>query len=150
MDTRSHIHQEVLPVTPRQAFDMLTTPSAIRHWWGASRAIVNAKQGGIWTASWGDEDDPDHISTATLVEFDPPCRLAMKYGEYYARSGPLPFKFAGDAVTIFTIEPHGEGCILRVEQTGFPCDPIADDFYAACETGWKNTFEGIRKYLSEI
>ena len=25
---------------------------------------------------------------------------------------------------------------------------LTDDFYLACETGWKNTFAGIRKYLS--
>jgi hypothetical protein len=51
-------------------------------------------------------------------------------------------------LTVFTVEPNGEGSILRVEQTGFPCDPVADEFYAACETGWKNTFAGIRNYLS--
>jgi hypothetical protein len=105
------------------------------------------KEGGIWSAAWGDEDDPDYISTATLVEFDPPRLLAMKYGEYYARSGSLPFRFADDALTTFTIESNNGGCILRVEQTGFPCDPAADNFYAACETGWKDTFAGIRRYL---
>jgi uncharacterized protein YndB with AHSA1/START domain len=131
-------------------FDLLVTPSAIRGWWGASRAIVDPKKGGIWTAAWGGEDDPDYISTATLVEFDPPRRLAMKYGEYYAKTGPLPFKFADDALTTFTVEPDAKGCTLRVEQTGFPCDPAADDFYAACETGWKNTFEGIRRYLGML
>ena len=128
-------------------FDLLITPSAIRGWWGASRAIVMPNLGGTWMAAWGDEDDPDYISTATLVEYDPPRRLAMKYGKYYAKTGSLPFKFADDAVTIFTIEPDGGGCILRVEQTGFPPDPIADEFYAACETGWKNTFGGIRRFL---
>ena len=147
MKTRSHIHEEYFAATPERIFDLMITPSAIRGWWGASRAIVIPKLGGTWTAAWGDEDDPDYISTATLVEYDPPRRLAMKYGEYYAKSGLLPFEFADDAVTIFTIEPDGNGSILRVEQTGFPCDAIADEFYAACETGWKNTFEGIRRYL---
>ncbi len=148
METRSHIHEESFDAAPDKMFDLLITPSAIRRWWGASRAIVDAREGGVWTAAWGDEDDPDHVSTATLVEFDPPRRLAMKYGGYYAKSGALPFKFADDALTIFTIEPSGNGSILRVEQTGFPCDPVADEFYAACQTGWKNTFAGIREYLS--
>lgn len=128
-------------------FDLLITPSAIRGWWGASHAIVMPKLGGIWSAAWGNEDDPDYISTATLIEYDPPRRLAMRYGEYYAKTGSLPFEFSDDAVTIFTIEPDGNGSILRVEQTGFPSDPIADEFYAACETGWKNTFQGIRRFL---
>lgn len=147
MDTRSHIHEESFNVSPERGFDLLITPSAIRGWWGASRAIVLAQEGGCWTAAWGDEDDPDYISTATLVEFDPPRRLAMKYGKYYSKSGLLPFEFAPDALTTFTIEQTDGSWPLRVEQTGFPADPVADDFYAACETGWKNTFEGIRKFL---
>ena len=150
MDFRSHIHEEVLPARPEQVFDLLITPSAIRQWWGASRVIVDAREDGVWTAAWGDEDDPDYISTATLVEFHPPRRLAMKYGKYYAKSGRMPFEFAADALTIFTIGPDGDECVLRVEQTGFPCDTAADDFYAACETGWKNTFEGIRKYTKRL
>ena len=147
MDTRSHIHEESFNLSPEAMFDLLITPSAIRQWWGASRAIVLPEKDGIWTASWGDEDDPDYVSTASLVEFDPPRKLAMKYGKYHAKTGSLPFEFADGALTTFTIEPIGSGCTLRVKQNGFPSDPIADEFYAACETGWTNTFEGIRKYV---
>lgn len=148
METRSHIHEESFAATPDEVCDLLITPSAIRGWWGASRAIVLPLKDGIWTAAWGEEDDPDYVSTATLVEFDPPRLLAMKYGKYYAKTGPLPFEFAEDALTIFTIEPAGGGCVLRVEQSGFPVDPNADDFYTACEIGWKNTFAGIRRHLN--
>lgn len=148
METRSHVHEEQFDTSPKAMFDLLVTPSAIREWWGASRVIVLPKQGGIWTAAWGDENDPDYITTATLVEFDPPKCLVMKYGEYYAKSGPLPFRFADDAITRFSIEPDGSGCRLKVEQTGFPCDAVADEFYAACETGWKDTFDGIRNFVN--
>ena len=72
MNTRSHIHEESFKSTPEQMFHLLITPSAIRGWWGASRAIVTPKPGGTWVAAWGDEDDPDYISTATLVEYDRP------------------------------------------------------------------------------
>ena len=149
MKTRLHVHEEPFGVPPERMFDMLVTPSAIRGWWGASHVIVIPKIGGVWTAAWGDEDDPDYISSATLVEYDPPSRLVMKYGEYYAKSGALPFKFSDDALTSFTISPDAEGCRLRVEQTGFPCDAVADGFYAACETGWKNTFAGMREFLNK-
>ena len=147
MKTRSHIHEESFDIPPERMFALLVTPSAIREWWGASSVIVTPKVDGVWAAAWGDEDDPDYISTAKLAEYDPPRRLVMKHGEYNAKSGTLPFRFADDAVAIFTIKPEGEGCALRVEQTGFPCDPVADDFYTACEIGWKNTFQGIRIFI---
>jgi uncharacterized protein YndB with AHSA1/START domain len=148
METRSHVHEEAFAIGPERMFHLLITPSAIRGWWGASRVIVIPRVGGVWSAAWGDEDDPDYISAATLVEYDRPRRMVMKFGEYHARSGELPFKFAGDAVTVFTVEPTAEGCKLRVEQTGFPAESVADDFYAACETGWKNTFQGIRDHVA--
>lgn len=147
METRKHTHEEFFDVGPAEMFDILVTPSAIRKWWGASASIVVPKKGGVWAAAWGDEDDPDYASSAILTEFDPPQGLTMKYGEYFAKNGPLPFKFADDAVTIFSITPVEGGSILRVEQTGFPTDKIVDDFYSACQIGWKNTFEGIRNYL---
>ena len=52
-----------------------------------------------------------------------------------------------DFITEFKVTPHEDGAVLRVTQDGFPADSGADDFYAACETGWKDTFVGIRRYL---
>jgi hypothetical protein len=68
-------------------------------------------------------------------------------GTYYAKSGPLPF--TAEFVMEFLIEPRPGGCMLQVTQDGFPTDPIADAFYAACEVGWRNTFEGIRNHLRQ-
>jgi hypothetical protein len=65
---------------------------------------------------------------------------------YRAKTGPLPFK--ADFVTEFAVEPHPQGSRLRVTQSGFPAGPEADDFYTACETGWRNTFAGIRRHLA--
>ena len=50
---------------------------------------------------------------------------------------------------VFNLSIRPDGSLLRVTQDGFPLDSIADDFYKECEIGWKNTFEGIRRYLSE-
>jgi len=146
MPTRQHVHEEVFPAPVERVFALLHTPSAIRAWWGAARAIVIAREGGLWSAAWGaDEDAPDYITTATLRVFDPPRRLAFADYRYFAKTGPLPFR--AEFVTEFTVTPHGEGAVLRVVQDGFPCDSAADEFYAACERGWKETFAGIRRFL---
>ncbi len=146
MATRKHVHEEVFPLSPERLFALLHTPSAIRNWWGAARAIVMAEQGGIWTAAWGtDEDSPDYITSATIQVFDPPKRLVFGNYRYHAKSGPLPFR--ADFVTEFTVRPHPEGAVLRVLQDGFPADRSADEFYAGCEKGWRDTFAGIRRFL---
>ena len=143
---RCHVHEEIFAATPERLFALLVTPSAIREWWSARTAVVLPEKGGYWMASWGDsEDEPEYVSAARLVEYDPPRRLAFGDARYHARPGPLPFE--ASFVTTFEVEPHPDGAVLRVTQDGFPDDPVADDFYAACKTGWRDTFAGMRRYL---
>jgi uncharacterized protein YndB with AHSA1/START domain len=126
---------------------ILHTPSAIRAWWSASRSIVIPRKGGFWAATWGDrEDDPDYVVAARITVFDPPYRLLLTNFEYAARSGPLPFQ--ADLSTEFSVAATPTGCLLTVYQTGFPSSANADDYYAACESGWRATFEGIKHYLN--
>jgi uncharacterized protein YndB with AHSA1/START domain len=145
MLSRSHAAEIVLSATPAEVFRALHTPSAFCIWRQASRAIVMPEPGGIWAAAWGDEGDPDYVTVATLKVFEPPRRLVMSDYRYRAKSGPLPFQV--DFVTEFVVAPHPAGAKLRVTQDRFPCDAIADDFYAACENGWHATLEGLRMYF---
>jgi len=146
--TRTHVHRETFSVSPERLFSILITPSAIRAWWGPARAIVIPAVGGTWAAAWGaDEDDPDYVTVATLVELDPPRKLAMADYRYHAKSGALPFE--ADFVTTFEVEPSGDGATLCVTQAGFPDDPVADDFLKGCEQGWTDTFAGIRRFLAD-
>ena len=148
MSTREHVHEEAFPVPPEELFALLHTPGAIRRWWGAARAIVLAESGGTWAATWGpSEDDPDYVTVANIRAFDPPRRMVLTNYRYRSRTGPLPFD--ADFVTEFVVAPHPDGSVLRVSQDGFPLDPAADEFYAACEKGWRDTFAGIRSYIAD-
>ncbi len=147
MVTRTHIHEETMPAGPEQVFSLLHTPSAIRQWWSASRAIVLPQTNGIWAAVWGShEDAPDYVTAAVIKVFEPPRRMLLTDYRYFAKNGPLPF--AAEFVTEFLVLPHSDGAILRVTQDGFPSGPEADDFYAGCQMGWCNTFAGIREFLT--
>ncbi len=148
-ETRQHKHCEEFSVSAEQLFQLLVAPSAIRQWWSASRAIVLPQTGGIWTAAWGDaEDEPDYITAATIRDFEPPRRLVLGDFQYFAKSGPLPFE--ADFTTEFLVDSGMDGATLEVIQRGFPCDPAADEYFAACQQGWRDTFAGIRKYLETL
>lgn len=145
--TRKHTHSEVFPISPERLFRMLHTPSAIRGWWGAARVIVEPAVDGLWVAAWGDdEDDPDYVTIARMSVFDPPHRITFTDYRYLARTGGLPFE--AEFTTEFRVTPHEDGSTLRVVQDGFPLASEADDFYAACEAGWRNTFAGIRAFIA--
>lgn len=147
MDTRTHLHEETFDSSVDRVFALLHRPSAIRQWWGAARAIVVPQSGGLWAAAWGtDEDAPEYTTSATMEVFEPPRRLVLTQYRYSARSGPLPFE--ADFVTEFVVEPHADGALLRVSQAGFPRTPEGESFYIACDQGWRDTFAGIRRFLS--
>ena len=148
MRTRKHTHLIELPVNPSRVFELLITPSAIRGWWGADRAIVAAAEGGTWVAAWGsEENNPDYVTAAAIRIFDPPRRLVLDDYRYYARSGQPPFE--AEMTTEFIVEESPNGATLRIIQDGFPVEAVADEFYFACETGWKNTFHNIKQYLAK-
>ena len=143
---RSHVHEESFDASPEELFSLLTTPSAIRAWWSAARAIVLPETDGIWAAAWGpEEDNPDYVTIARIRVFEPPRALVLDDYRYWARSGPLPFD--ADFRVDFRISDTPDGARLRVTQRGFPCSAEADDFLAACEAGWRETFAGIRRYV---
>ncbi len=145
---REHVHEVELPAAPEQVFALLHTPSAIRGWWSAARAVVVPETGGTWAAAWGaNEDDPDFVTTATMSVFDPPRRIVFTDYTYLAREGGLPFE--ADFVTEFTVEAREGGSVLRVRQSGFPAGPEADAFYAGCEQGWADTFEAVARFVAE-
>ena len=147
LNTRKHIHEEEFPVSPEKMFTILHTPSAICRWWGASRAIVLPEKNGVWVAAWGENiDEPDYISSFVIKHFEPSKRLFLTEAKYFAKTGQPPFE--AQMTTEFIIEPTEKGCLLRVIQDGFPCEAIADDFYSACDSGWRNTFAGIRQFFS--
>lgn len=151
--TRSHTCETTLPLPAPLTFAMLLTPSAICQWWSASRAIILRPRGdtpGTWAAAWGDdEDEPDFITVADITTLDIPRKLVLSNYRYHSRDDSLPFH--ADFTTTFDVEPVDDRrSILRVCQAGFPTDPVADDFYAACETGWHNTFKQIDAYAAEV
>src|SRR5262245_62080354 len=147
MATRAHTHEIELAARPEDVFALLVTPSAIRGWWSAARAVVIPRAGGTWAAAWGaDEDRPEYVTVASIEVYEPPRRLVLADYRCAPRSGPLPFE--ADVSTEFTVERAPAGARLRVRQDGFPVDAVADEFYRGCERGWRDTFDGIRRYLA--
>lgn len=148
METRSITHSETFDTTQEELFRILHTPSAICKWWGCKSAIVVPEKGGFWAATWGDDmDAPDYTGFERISEFDPPHLLVMTDEEYYAKTGPLPFK--ADFNIRYEVTKADKGATLTVIHTGFPGEAAADDHYNGCIQGWKDTFAGIRKYFEE-
>jgi len=144
-ETRRQILEEPFGVTPERMFEVLTTPSAIRDWWDATSVIINPEKGGSFVVATGDgESASEFINSFEIREFDPPSRILLGGGKYYAGAN---WPIRTDMTTEFLIEPHPSGCNLQIVVELAPADPLLDDFFDACVAGWQNSFEGIRNYI---
>lgn len=146
MASRSIERSIELLAGPNQVFDLLITPSAVRQWWQASQVIIVPRTGGVWVASWGEEEDhPEYVTAHRIVRHEPPHLLQLIEVCYYARATILPFET--ELITTFEVEQLAEHSRLTVRQEGFPSDAEAEEFYEACNTGWNVTLENIRAYV---
>lgn len=144
MEVRRQELEEPFGVTPERLFTVLTTPSAIRSWWGVSKAIVDLRKGGTWVTAWGESDgDSDHVTSFKIVELEPPTLVVLGSSKYIRVGSTLETNMT----TEFRIDAHPHGCNLRIVQVLDPHDPFMDDYFDACILGWQNCFEGIRHYL---
>ena len=130
-------------------FKDLLHPSAIMEWWGAKIAIVNKKENGIYTVSWGDNiDDPDYITVSWIRKFNFPNGFDLEYDSYYAKTGSLPFKAIMNVQ--FSISPINEVmCEVKVLQTGIPSEKIADEYYQGCQVGWQQVLKNLKQFCEK-
>ena len=144
-ETRKHQISREFEHPAATVFAALIIPRQIQRL-VVGRSSVIPKTGGIRCAAWGeDEDVPDYTSSATIKEFQPDCRLVLGEYQYVSPAGGLPFE--ADFETTFEVKFVGEGSQLTVTQAGFPSEPIADEYYGACESGWQRSLDALENYL---
>ncbi len=144
---REIVESITISAAPAKVFETLLQPSDIVKWWTAESAIILSKEGGTYSVRWGDNPDhPEYITTAKIIDYDPPNGFSLVNYEYWSKDGKLPFE--ADWLVRFQIS-EGTRTMLTVTQTGFPSDPQADEFYRSCVQGWKDTLLSIKKCLEQ-
>jgi uncharacterized protein YndB with AHSA1/START domain len=115
----------VLPVSPEDAFALLTEPERLRRWKTVS-ARVDLRAGGAyrWTIV------PGHAVRGTYIEVEKGRRLVFGWGwEDSADLGP-------DASTVtVTFEPTDGGTLVRLVHTGLNAEQAASHL-----VGWRHFF----------
>lgn len=142
------LSQEIIINSDQQStFNALIKPSMINQWWFAKTSIVVPEKGGIYMMCWGEDiDDPDYISQARIEEINAPTSLTLRYVDYRAKMGKLPFE--ADFMVYFQLESSDDKQTkLSVRQEGFPNEAIADEYYNGCIKGWDDTLQSIKTVL---
>ena len=120
----------VLPVSPDEAFALITEPERLRRWQTVT-AYVDLRAGGDyrWTIT------PGHVAAGTYKEIEPGKRVVFGWG--WEGSEDLP----PDASTItFTIEPSEGGSLVTLTHEGLSEEQA--QFHAE---GWHHYVERLER-----
>jgi uncharacterized protein YndB with AHSA1/START domain len=142
---RKITHTIYIEASPSEVFNSLISPGSIKKWWFANCAIVLPQKGGCYDVLWGEEDDPDYITSSTIIDIQTPNFLHLMYGKYYSKSGEMPFEAKFEV--LFEISENKDGTDLKVTQKGFPDDAIADPYLQGCIKGWNDTCASLKSVI---
>lgn len=123
-----------LPVSPDEAFALITEPERLRRWMAVS-AYVDLRAGGVyrWTVT------PGHHTAGTFQEVEPGRRLVFGWGA--DDSADLP---PDSSTVIVTIEPAGAGCVVTLVHDGLtPEDELRHG------VGWDHFLERLEKLATD-
>lgn len=126
----SFVKTAVLPVSPDEAFALVTDPERLRRWQTVT-ATVDLRAGGSyrWTVT------PGHVAEGTYREVEPGRRVVFGWG--WEGSDDLPKD--GSTVTI-TIEPVAEGSKVTLVHEG-----LTETQAAMHAEGWNHFFERLER-----
>lgn len=120
-----------LPVTPDEAFALITEPERLRRWQVVS-AYVDLRAGGgyRWTVT------PGNVAAGTFKEVVPGERIVFGWG--WDGNPELPFD--GSTVTI-TVEPAEGGSLVTLVHEG-----LTEEQAASHAEGWNHFFDRLERY----
>lgn len=114
---------------PDEVFDFLTDASRYTRWMGRA-AELDPRPGGIYRVEFSE----DAVAIGEYVEVVPPSRIVFTFG--WTNNAGVP---PGSSRVEISLEPDGDGTLLRLHHSGLP-----DDATVALHT------EGWELYLGQL
>ena len=114
LDT-DRIQRDILIAAPVQrVWELITAAEHLGRWFGNAGAEIDLRPGGAMVLRWADHG----ISRGRVVTVEPPHRFSYRWAPFKDPGGDEPVE-GNSTLVEFTLEPDGDGTLLRVVETGF-------------------------------
>lgn len=139
-----------IEASPEVVFDVVSRPEHVREWW-ADEAEFATEPGGEGRLGFGDARQGQMTWEAfSVVEAEAPRRFAFRWTHDEGLT-PTP---ENSLLVVFTLEPAGEGTLLRMTESGFR-ERGWDEAKAALEhgehvTGWDYYLPRLVSYAAKV
>lgn len=131
-------HTTYVAASPREVFDLVATGEGWSRWF-ARAATIDPRPGGGYRFEWAGFG-PEHVDLVLegrVTAWEPGEVFAFEWDSGAERT----------AVTI-TVEPRGDGTIVRVEDAGYGSRPESVRALVECAVGWGEALT-LLKFFAE-
>jgi uncharacterized protein YndB with AHSA1/START domain len=119
-------------------------PELMKQWWGATRARVEPRRGGIWAAAWGEPGQGyRYVVSGVVKSLKPAKRLTLDPLVYFNFERPV----LGPMRLLVSLRERGGLTHVAVRQEGYGEGPDWDWYYQAVVKGWKDALANLKEFL---
>lgn len=138
-------YERQIAATPERVFDAFTDPVGQREFYGNDdpgwivKSECDLRVGGVWSIAFGSSADELYRHHHVFDEIERPRRVLMSTTET---------RLDGSSFTTsleFTFEPHGNGTLMTMVQTGFPNEELRVEH----TIGVPHAFDRLERTLDE-
>ena len=126
----------LLPASPAQVFDRLSTPAGLRTWFLRS-AQIEPKAGTEYTFRW----HGGYHHTARVLAAEPPRRLVLAWPNRVGRQTRM-------TVVAFTLRPKGRRTELTLRHEGYARIGPWLEVYGSTQAGWAYFLMNLKSVLA--
>ena|SRR5438309_4606174 len=131
----------ILPAPPERVWAALTQADQLAAWFG-TQAAIELRPGGALTFTWDGSTGPVGQNSGVVEIVEPPRRFAFRWQSFGTDVPATRVEF--------TLEPHAEGTLLRLVESGFASLPprLRTEGHQQHTEGWQRELGELAAYFT--